>query len=260
MVLRLVIGLSLVGFVIGWSEMSTSAAEMPPAPKPSTFAPAADLVKAVDDYISRIGEALESQDDFTEFQARVVKDAETVAVLALVLGLHDEKNQYQAAAPAIIKAAREVSAAAAKDYASAKTAFASLESAKASSGDPSSLKWEKVASLKELMQQVPLVNSRLKRNMRRFERQADAIAVDAAVIAAVSQASMANLDETKQPNEAQKWFTFCADSRDAAAAINKAAKAKNQADADKALAAMTKSCDDCHAVFHPEAIGKTDVE
>jgi len=240
--------------------MLTFGAEMPPAPKPSTFAPAADLVKAVDDYVSRIGEALESQGDFAEFQARVVKDAETIAVLALVLGLHDDKNQYQAAAPAIIKAARELSAAAAKDYASAKAALAALEAAKASNGDPSSLKWEKVASLKELMQQVPLVNSRLKRNMRRFERQAATIAVDAAVIAAVSQASMANLDETKQPSEAQKWFAFCADSRDAAAAINKAAKAKNQADAEKALAAMTKSCDDCHAVFHPEAIGKTDVE
>ena len=260
MVFRLTIGACLLCLMTGQFVLSANAAEIPPAPKPSTFAPAADLVKAVDDYIGRIGEALESQDDFAEFQSRVVKDAETVAVLALVLGLHDEKNQYQAAASAIIKAARDLSAAAAKDYASAKTAFAALESAKASSGDPSSLKWEKVASLKELMQQVPLVNSRLKRNMRRFERQADAIAVDAAVIAAISQASVTNLDETSKPNEAEKWFTYCADSRDAAAAINKAAKAKNQADAEKALAAMTKSCDDCHAVFHPEAIGKTDVE
>jgi len=258
--LRLAIALGVCTAMIGQFGLACYAADIPTPPKASTYAPAADLVKAVDDYISRIGETLESQDDFAEFQARVVKDAETIAVLALVLGLHDEKNPYQAAAPALIKAARELSAAAAKDYASAKTAFAALEAAKSSSGDASTLKWEKVASLKELMQQVPLVNSRLKRNMRRFERQADAIAVDAAVIAAISQASMANLDETSQPNQAEKWFTFCADSRDAAAAINKAAKAKNQADAEKALAAMTKSCDDCHAVFHPEAIGKTDVE
>lgn len=260
MVFRLAIGTCLLCLVTGQLWSLVSAADIPPAPKPSTFAPADDLVKALDDYITRIGEALESQDEFSEFQARVVKDAETIAVLGLVLGLHDEKNQYQSAAPAIVKAAQELSAAAAKDYASAKSALAALEAAKTSSADATGLKWEKVASLKELMQQVPLVNSRLKRNMRRFERQADTIAVDAAVIAAISQASMANLDETTQPNQAEKWFSFCADSRDAAAALGKAAKAKNQADAEKALAAMTKSCDDCHAVFHPQALGKTDAE
>lgn len=249
----------VIGCLLGWvSSPKAFGVDIPPAPKASTYAPAADLVKAVDDYISRISEGLASEDDFADLQARVIKDAETVAVLALVLGLHDEKNNYQAAAPALIKAARELSAAAAKDYAAAKKALGALEAAKSATGDPSTLKWEKVASLKELMEQVPLVNSRLKRNMRRFERQADAIAVDAAVLAAIGQGSMANVDETSQPSNAEKWFAFCASMRNAAADVNKAAKQKDSAAAEKAVAALTKSCDECHAVFHPEAIGKTE--
>lgn len=245
--------------LVGWASASAvRGGDIPPAPKPSTYAPAADLVKAVDDYISRISEALATEDDFADLKARVIKDAETVAVLALVLGLHDEKNNYQAAAPALITAARELSAAAATDYAAAKKALTALEAAKSASGDPSTLKWQKVASLKELMEQVPLVNSRLKRNMRRFDRQADAIAVDAAILAAIGQGSMANVDETSQPSNTEKWFAFCADMRNAAAEVNKAAKQKDAAAAEKAVAALTKSCDDCHAVFHPEAIGKTE--
>lgn len=258
MVLRYLAATGLI-LVLGWGWSGGSqAAEVPPAPKPSTFAPASDLAKAVDDYIDKISEVLESEEDFADLQSRVVKDAETVAILALVLGLHDEKTPYQAAAPALIKAARDLSAAAAKDYDAAKKAFAALEAAKTAAGDPASLKWEKVASLKELMEQVPLVNSRLKRNMRRFERQADAIAVDAAVIAAIAQGSMANVDETTQPTKADEWFKYCVAMRDAASAVNKAAKAKDSAEAEKAVALLAESCDACHVVFHPEAIGKTE--
>lgn len=253
---KLVILGSFLGLLV--APAVTSGADIPPPPKASTYAPAADLVKAVDDYITRLGEALSSEGDFSDFQSRIIKDAETVAVLALVLGLHDEKTPYQAAAPALIKASQELAKAAAKDYASAKKALAELEAAKSASGDPSTLKWVKVASLKELMEQVPLVNSRLKRNMRRFDRQVEAIAVDAAVLAAIAQGSMANVDETSQPSNAEKWFTYCADMRDASAEINRAAKKKDAAAAEKAVAALTKSCDDCHAVFHPEAIGKTE--
>ncbi|WP_347246518.1 hypothetical protein [Thermogutta sp.] len=247
-----------IGFLAVNIGMTACGADIPPAPKASTYAPAADLVKAVDDYIAGIADILESQEDFKDLQAKVIKDAETIAVLALVLGLHDENTPYKAAAPALIKAARELSAAAAKDYASAKKALGALEAAKSSVGDPNGLKWEKVASLKELMEQVPLVNSRLKRNMRRFERQAEVIAVDSAVIAAIAQGSMANLDETNKPENAEQWFQFCAAMRDAAAQINKAAKAKDAAGAEKAVTALAKTCDDCHAVFHPEALGKTE--
>lgn len=235
--------------------VSGVAVEVPPAPKASTFAPAQDLVAALDSYIERIGEALADADEFADMQSRVVKDAETVSVLALVLGLHDENNAYKGAASELIKTSQAVAQAA--DYAAAKAAFAQLQAAKsAKGGDVTG--WVRVASLKALMEQVPLVNSRLKRNLRRFDRQAESIAVDAAVIAAIAQGSMANLEETIQPSNSEKWFAYCEQMRDAAAAVNKAARAKDQAGATAAEAALAKSCDDCHAVFHPEGVGKTE--
>ncbi|GAB4130203.1 hypothetical protein [Thermopirellula anaerolimosa] len=249
--------LLLASLTAGILAMSTGifAAEVPPAPKASTFAPAQDLVAAVDSYIERIGEALEDADEFADLQSRVVKDAETVSVLALVLGLHDEDNAYKAAASELIKTSQAVAQAA--DYAAAKAAFAKLQAAKSAKGEAVT-GWVRVASLKALMEQVPLVNSRLKRSLRRFDRQAEGIAVDAAVLAAIAQGSMANLDETIQPSNSEKWFAFCEQMRDAAAAVNKAARAKDQAGAATAEEALAKSCDDCHAVFHPEGVGKTE--
>ncbi|MGQ9606456.1 MAG: hypothetical protein ACUVTW_09665 [Thermogutta sp.] len=231
------------------------AADVPPAPKASTFAPAQDLVVAVDSYIERIGEALADANEFADLQSRVVKDAETVSVLALVLGLHDEDNSYKAAASELIKTSQAV--AQASDYAAAKAAFEKLQAAKTAKGGAVT-GWIRVASLKALMEQVPLVNSRLKRNLRRFDRQAEGIAVDAAVLAAIAQGSMANLDETIQPSNSEKWFAFCEQMRDAAAAVNKAARAKDEASAVTAERALAKSCDDCHAIFHPEGVGKTE--
>ncbi|NMC19118.1 MAG: hypothetical protein GYA33_01750 [Thermogutta sp.] len=231
----------------------TFAAEVPPAPKASTFAPAEDLVTALDSYIERIDEVLADPDEFADLQSRVVKDAETISVLALVLGLHDEDNPYKAAASELIKASQAVAQAA--DYAAAKAAFAQLQAAKSAKGGEVT-GWVRVASLTALMEQVPLVNSRLKRYLRRFDRQADAIAVDAAVLAAIAQGSMANLDETSRPSNSEQWFAFCEQMRDAAAAVNKAARAKDQAGATAAEATLAKTCDECHVVFHPEAVGK----
>ncbi len=229
----------------------SAAAEIPAAPKASSYASAKDLVAALDDYIERIEEVLADPGEFADLQSRMVKDAETISVLALVLGLHDEDNVYKAAAGELIKSSQAVAQAA--DYKAAKAAFEQLKAAKSAKG-AAVTGWVRVASLKALMEQVPLVNSRLNRNMRRFERQADGIAQDAAVLAAIAQGSMANLEETIQPSNSEKWFAFCQQMRDAAAVLNKAAVAKDEAGAKDAEAALAKSCDDCHAVFHPEGL------
>ena len=85
-----------------------------------------------------------------------------MAVLALVLGLHDQDNKYKAAAPALLKASQKL--AATKDFASAAAAVAAVKAATTdTSGSLAELKWEKVASMPELMKQVPLVNTKLKR-------------------------------------------------------------------------------------------------
>ena len=245
----------LVGLVAVGAVLATAvafAAEPPAAPKVSAFAPAKDLVGQVDYYVDRLGKAVESESEYKDSADKVQKDANTLSVLALTLGLSDEDNQYKKAAPALIKAGQKL--AGAKDFASAKAGVAGVKEALASSGDASSLKWgDKVATLAALMQQVPLVNSRLKRNVGgiRFAKMAKENAGESAAMAAIAQASMANADDVKKLGDAEKWYKFCADMRDAAGALNAAIHAKDKDAAGSAMKKLAKSCDDCHEVFHP---------
>ncbi len=225
-------------------------AEPPAAPKVSTFAPAADLVSQVDAYLERLEESVANPADFKDSEGKIQRDANTIILVALALGLHDTDNKYKAAAPAIVKAAQEV--AQAQDHAAAKTAVENLKKAVAGGAATGELKWEKVASLGALMKQVPMINTKLKRNLRRFAKKAEESAADTAVLAVIAQGSMANAEETKKPNEVEKWYAFCVQMRDAASALNAAIHAGDEKKADAEMKALTKSCDDCHAVFHEE--------
>ncbi len=251
---RTFLGLSVLTF-LGLSMMAGPIYATPPeSPAISTYAPAEDLVAQFDYYLERLQSAVATEAEYKDVTDRVVKDASTIVLIALGLGLHDSPNKYKAQAPAMVAAARKLVAA--TDYASTKAAVDALASAAKGSGASGSLKWDKVASLKALMEQVPLINSRIKRYMRRFERESATIAGDAAAIAIISQGSLYNVDETEKADEVQKWYDACIQMRDAAAALNKAARAKDLNAANEALKALAKSCDDCHIVFHPEALGK----
>jgi len=220
--------------------------------KVSTFAPAEDLVAQVEEYLDQLEKDVQTEQEYNEWKDRVAKDSNTLILMALALGMHDTANKHKAAAPAMLKAAQQV--AAATDYASAKAGVAALKAAAASTeGDPSTLKWEKVASLPELMDKVPLVyNSRLKRYLRRsrFKESAGY----SAVLAVIAQGSVANSDETGKPDQVQQWHTFCLQMRDAAAAVNAACHAEDEQAADAAMEKLDQSCHACHEVFHPEAL------
>jgi len=233
-----------------FSCVAVAMAEPPAAPKVSTFAPAEDLVGQVDAYLARLEESVANPDAYKEAsEGKIARDANTMALISLALGLHDATNKYKAAAPAMVKAAQMI--AAAKDFAAAKAAVDKLK--KASEGKAGGeLKWENVASLESLMKQVPMINTRLKKNLRRFSQKAKESAGDTAVLAVIAQGSMANVEETKKPSEAAKWYEFCAQMRDAAGALNKAIHDGDEKAADKQMKAMTTSCDDCHAIFHQE--------
>lgn len=221
--------------------------------KVSTYAPADDLVSQVPEYLDELEEAVESEDEFAESRSKLVKDANAFILIALALGLHDTDNKYKQAAPAMIKAAQDV--AAAENYAEAEEAIEALKTAAtAEDGDPSKLKWEKVASLKALMEAVPLINSRLKRYMRgsRFEREAETTTGLTAVLAVIAQGSMANAEETEKPGEVEKWHAQCVQFRDAAVAVHAAIRAQDESAAEAAMDELQQSCDDCHAIFHPE--------
>jgi hypothetical protein len=126
-----------------------------------------------------------------------------------------------------------------------------------SKGDPSKLSWSnaKDASLDDLMQQVPLINSKMKRFLRgpRFKDKAPETAGQSAVIAVIGQGSLPLADKTKKPTEVEAWYKHCAQMRTAAAAVNAAIHAQDEKAADKAMKDLTQSCDDCHAVFNPAA-------
>ena len=112
-----------------------------------------------------------------------------------------------------MKAARDV--AATKDYASAKKAVAALRSGGRQRQAGAKLQWEKVASLPELMKQVPMVNTKLKLSEqdKSHEKGKDRAGYSA-VIAAIAQGSIADTSATKDADQVKLWQKFSAAMRD----------------------------------------------
>ncbi|NLS93833.1 MAG: cytochrome c [Planctomycetaceae bacterium] len=228
------------------------AAEVPQPPALSALVPAEDLVGQIEDYVEELEGCVTDQEEYEDSAEKLTRYADSLAVIALAVGLHDQDSRLRRAAPALVKAAQDL--AGAKDFAAAKAGVAAVKASLNSSGDPSTLRWHKVARLKTLMEQVPLINTRIKRYIRRFDKGAPEIAGGSAAIVAISQGSMANADETVSPDKIAEWFKYCAEMRDAAGALNKAAHAKDEGAATAAMTALQQSCDDCHTVFHKDAL------
>lgn len=231
------------------------AADPPAPPEVSKFAPAGDLVGQVAEYIKRLEKTVETEEEFNDSQEKIAKDANTLIVIALALGLHDENNKHMGAAPLLVKQAQQLAAAA--DYASARRAVASVKGTAAGLSSPyaAELKWEKVASLEQLMKKVPAVNTKVTmylRTQKRFKSKAESLGGLTAALAVIAQGSMANTEEAKTPDEVAKWYGFCAQMRDAAGALNAATHAGDYDAAKAANVELQQSCKDCHAIFHPE--------
>lgn len=229
---------------------TTQAVEVPQPPTLSTLVPAKDLIDQVDYYIEELEECVEDLEEYQDSVEKIKRYSNSLAVIALTIGLHDQKSEMQRAAPGLLKASQTL--AKAKDFSAAKTAVAQIKAALSTSADPSGLKWTKVADLHALMDQVPLINTRIKRYLRRFEKGAPYVAGNSAALVAISQGSMANADETEAPDKVAEWFQYCIQMRDAAGALNKAVNAKDEGAAKAAMEALQQSCDDCHSVFHTD--------
>ncbi|HLA83539.1 MAG TPA: hypothetical protein VJL29_01990 [Thermoguttaceae bacterium] len=250
----------LLAIVVLTGAATEALAQAPPeAPPVSKYAPAKDLAEQVDYYVGRLEESVASPEDYKDYAERLAKDANTLTVIALALGLHDENSRYKAAAPAIIKASRQLGEA--KDYASAKKAVEEVKKSISAKDDPAALKWEKVAVLRQLMLAVPAVNTQLKRNikLRRPKKDAPKAAGRAAVIAVIGQSSLYHSGDTTKPELAAQWYKYCEEMRDAAAEVNKATQQVDKPAARKGMQKLQESCDHCHKVFHEAALGKQDV-
>ena len=233
-------------------KIDSNAEGTPEAPKVSTFAPAEDLASQVDKYIKGLTKIVANEEDYNDGKNKIARDSNTLIVIALALGLHDQDSKYKAHAGALMEAAQEL--AATKDFESAKKAIADVQDAAEGKAEANvELKWGKIASLPELMKQVPLINTKLKRYAKgsKFKSKAKDTAGYTAVIATIAQGSIADASATDNSDEQVKqWRGFCVIMRDHAGAVNAAIHEGDEPAAAEAMKKLAQSCDDCHAVFH----------
>jgi hypothetical protein len=247
---RVVALLAVICVLVG--PRSAPSAE-PAVPQVSTFAPAEDLANQADQYMKELEQSVASEADYKDSLDKIAKQSNTLVIIALALGLHDQESKYKASAGALMKAAQGV--AAAKDFESAQKAVAALKDAAAGKGKADAeLKWEKVAALPELMKQVPLVNTKLKMKLKgaNFKKKAKDTAGYTAVLAAIAQGAMLDTSVTKNADQVKQWQKFSAAARDDAAAVNVAIHKGDPDAADTAMKKLNQSCEDCHAVFKPD--------
>lgn len=215
----------------------------------SKFVPIADLVIVQDSLLQALSEGVADEAAYTERKEQVPKDAHTLAALVMVIAQHDQADDKQkASAGAQLKAAQTL--AKAKDFATAKAAFAEYQTAQKGEAPAAPLpEWGRVASQGQLMKQVTIANSRLRRNMRRFEERAKENSRDAALLVAIAQATNYDTHEVKDLTKVDKWYQYCDQMRDASADLSAKIRAKEKTGADLALGKILKSCEGCHEEF-----------
>lgn len=235
-------------------SVTTAFTADPPAPaKPSTYAPAKDLIEQVTFFLDRIETDLEDKDAYErEVQERVEKDANTLAAIAAILHAHDSEHDKQAAAGVLILPAKEL-AKNVKDHAKATEAFKKVQTAMevTSGGGAAEPKLTDVADLVQLMKQVPIVNNSVRSGVTgpRFARLKEKTAQAASTLAAIAEVSAYDESYVGDDEEKALWMKICFEMRDASAAVAKATRAGDQETAKKELDRLVKTCDDCHLKF-----------
>lgn len=219
--------------------------------KPSSYAPASDLVRQLKEYAAALVEATEDASAYDDDKkGQVSRDANTVAAMALVLGMHDEESEYKAAASKLIEAANQL----ASEYEDAEKAAEAAKALKAIVDKPEkgeAISWRATAEIGPLMKQVPIVNNNLRRGVsgRRFAQSADKNAALAATLAAIAQASKFDTNYVVDDADKPLWEKICAEMRDGSAEALAAIRKGDQEAATKAMDKIVKSCDDCHHKF-----------
>lgn len=221
--------------------------------KVSTFAPMKDVASQLDYFVERIEKDLADGTEYGEAeQKRVRLDASTVAVLSLMLGMHDEPGDLKKSASKLAELAGTL-VDSSEDREAANKTLSEIKTAIKSKPESDPLTWdEPVADLALLMQQVPIVNDGVRRavnDTRRFSRNAVSNAPRAVTLAAIAQASLIDTSYCGDEEDEKAWKAICADMRDACADVYKALLAKDQDKAKEANARVVKSCDACHDRF-----------
>ena len=248
------------------------AAETVPLP------PVDDLTAQIDEYVTKIGKTLDDIGGSTKYAddaADIVRDANALALVALALGLNEVDSKYKKSASQIIDSAKAL--AAAKNREEGQKAHVALKTSLTSQSDGKTLVWtDKIADLKPAMKALPNLSSAVQRvsdteaKLGRVlgSTQSQRVYGQLASLAVIAQGCIPNVAETSKPDAEEDWKKHCEEFRDAALRANAAAHqyAKDKADGkepsyaafDASFKAMAESCDSCHKVFYPSAIGKNE--
>jgi len=243
----------LLGTLFVVTPTPTFASDGDSIPKFSTFASADDLAAEVKLQIADLEKAVVDEEEYkSQVEGRFIRDGNTIALIAIALGLHDQDHPIKHCAKAIAAAAQKL--AQTKDFAGTKQAIEDLKAAANGEGKGSSeLKWGKVSKLPGLMKdEVPAINNKLKTGLRHFKKRSSDVAANAATMALIAENANLYVADTKKPGEGQKWTEFDSQMRAAAGDLAAKAHAGDEAGAKTAMDKLEKSCHDCHAVFNPE--------
>ncbi len=211
----------------------------------SSYAPADDLIAQGQAYVEEMDEIVSDPTQFADEsrRARLVQDAYTLALVAVALAEHDTDNAWKQRAPAVVQAARAL--AAAEEHAAARQALAALKSALADDATAEyPLRWAD-QPLGPLMEQVGVAQTNAGRYLRRLTRTPEYVQRSAAIMALVAQ--RAALEPAYLDNA--QWRALSHEMRDAAAELNRAARAKDLDAASRASDRLEQSCKRCHDAF-----------
>ena len=233
--------------------VALSAGDENATPKFSTFASAEDLAAEVKILVADLEKAVASKEEYgSQVEGRFTRDGNTVTLIAIALGLHDQDSPLKPHAKAIAAAAQKL--AQTKDFATTQQAVADLR--KAVDGQTSGggeLKWGKVATLNSLMNdEVPGISTKLKTGLRHFKRRPAEVSANAATMALIAENARLYIGDTKKPTEGAKWTAFASQMQSAAGDLAAKAHAGDEAGATAAMDRLDRSCHDCHAVFNPD--------
>lgn len=162
--------------------------------------------------------------DFEDGVVSIRRDANSLSVVALVLGASDVQSSRKASARPLILASQQL--ANVNSVEEAKAAIKAVLAAKEVVGSKSDVQWEKVAQLTPLMKSaLPLLATeikRLSRNEKTLLRSsnADKVVDHSTLIVAIALGGCQNVDETLSPKDDALWQEYCANLANAALAFN----------------------------------------
>ena len=242
---------------------ATGSGKIGAAAEDLSFPPVSDLIAQAEEYLTKIGRALDDLDGTRNYQRdsdHVVRDAHALALVALSIGLCPEDSKLKKASPKIIKAAKAL--AAVESYADAKKNYDILKEASTDEGDPQTLVWSNGPALGPAMKAVPNLDSTIKRlssNEARMKREKNITRITGplAGLAAIAQGCMSSVKETIKPDAEAEWIKESILFRNAAIKANAAAHAFAEGKSDYAAYSaayeeLSATCETCHAVFHPQ--------